>query len=196
MPALTGWTKTYDVSQIPILDSSVNSETRFGNRPVVQLKFISKDELDLALRHGIKIEYGLFQVTLPIEKTMQNTIVKALVILLEIVLIQLNLVIIVTVTGAVNYSPLPMPTMVTVIEATVCRVQRSPVPGHDARNGTISRAFNMSSIPSKIVSVFFPNINGSWEKLVTLENLLFKYDIVCLAKHLLNLDNSNATSFV
>ena len=61
----------YDVSKIPILVSSVDSATRFGNTSVVQLKFISKDELNRAVKHGIKIEYGLFRVTLPIEKPMQ-----------------------------------------------------------------------------------------------------------------------------
>ena len=57
------------------------------------------------------------------------TIVKALVILIEIALIEIKganvSVIIATVTGAVRHSPLPVPTVVAVIEATVCRFQRS-----------------------------------------------------------------------
>ena len=60
----------YDVLKIPNLVSSVNGAPKFGNTSVVQLKFISKDELDRAVKHGTKIEYGLFRVTLPIEKPM------------------------------------------------------------------------------------------------------------------------------
>lgn len=61
----------YDVSQIPVLVSSVCDATRFGGSAVVQLKFRSKEDLDYAIKHGIKIEYCLFRVTLPIEKPKQ-----------------------------------------------------------------------------------------------------------------------------
>jgi len=49
----------------------------------------------------------------------------------------------------------------------------------------------MGSSSSEIVLVFFQNINGVRNQLRAFENLLFKYDIVCLAKHLLNVDISS-----
>ena len=48
----------------------------------------------------------------------------------------------------------------------------------------------MGSRPNGKVSIFFQILNDAREKLGTLENLLFKYDIVCLDEHLLNVDNS------
>ena len=80
----------YDVSQILILISSVNSATWFGNTSVVQLKFISIDKLD----HGIYTESRLNMVYFELRCRPRNrcnvTIVRALVIVLEIVPIQSN----------------------------------------------------------------------------------------------------------
>ena len=61
----------FDVSQIPGLVDSVRGARRFGNSRVVQLKFSSKEALDLAIKYGVKIEYCLFRVTMPIEMPKQ-----------------------------------------------------------------------------------------------------------------------------
>jgi len=61
----------YDVSQIPGLDRSVVSAKRYENSRIVQLNFKTKEELDTAIKFGIKLEYCLFLVTLPFEKPKQ-----------------------------------------------------------------------------------------------------------------------------
>ena len=50
----------YDISLIPRLDSSVISAKRYESSRIVQLNFKIKEELDIAIQFGIKIEYCLF----------------------------------------------------------------------------------------------------------------------------------------
>jgi len=58
----------YNVSQIPRLESSVVSAKEYEDSRIVQLNFKTEEELDIAIKFGIKIEYCLFRVTLSIEK--------------------------------------------------------------------------------------------------------------------------------
>ena len=61
----------FKISQIPDLFDSVISARRFGNSVVAQVKFRSKETFDLAIKYGVKIEYSLFRVTMPIENPKQ-----------------------------------------------------------------------------------------------------------------------------
>ena len=43
----------------------------YGRSRIVQLNLKTKEELDIAIKFGINIEYCLFRMTLPIEKSKQ-----------------------------------------------------------------------------------------------------------------------------